>query len=585
MVSAHRVNELFIELKAYYSSAHNQMEHTDRLFNQIFDGIVDVPYDVRIFKSSTGTNIVEGFRNQIRTNEPTVDFNPAGPSVKAEKHATLMQRWGYGMMQKERDMAVIDPNLQNGFDLLLRGAACKKITVDVDAMMEKAPKRGTNAYAEWEFKALRTWPYVVRAIDPLAIFPSPFATKGTGFIIERQIRYASQISQLYPNWINPDKKKSPTRRIEWLEYWDKDDYTAVADGNEVFVKKNPYGLYPYVYEYSGLGRAHADADPVHLAVGILTGIEGELEEEVRLKTAISVQTQMHVFPPILTVEDPIKVAKQYGVGPGKIIRHAPGHPPVYMDYPAPNENFYRFLDTIQQNISRVFSPALSGSRDSGVRFGVLQAQMIGQALTTIAPIRATLDSMGTQTLNMMASMARKLDLSMAIEGTREPVEAPFKVSGSDFTHQNFHVTFEAIDPAENDRALLVGQALRRNNDISRETFWEHYAKDLVEDPDEENTRLLTERTLDLLAESGELIPLVLAGDEQAQIDETAAGAVDRVTDTIQNRRSDTTPVGAAGEARELEAISGTPGSQAIPADTARRGMAASRPSNTGLVSR
>src|SRR3990167_11358536 len=142
----------------------------------------------------------------------------------------------------------------------------------------------------------------------------------------------------------------------------------------VFERENPYGLVPYIWEWSGMGRVNADGAPAELAVGILTSIVGELEEEVRLKTAISVKTQMHVFPPILTVEDPRKVAQEFGVGPGKVIRHPPGHPPVYMEYPPPNENMYRFLATIQDNIGRVQSRALSGGRDPGVRYGGLQAQ-------------------------------------------------------------------------------------------------------------------------------------------------------------------------------------------------------------------
>ena len=240
----------------------------------------------------------------------------------------------------------------------------------------------------------------------------------------------------------------------------KPKYIVEADGELVFEKENPYGCVPYIFEWSGLGRAHADGDPSHLAVGILTHVMGELEEEVRLKTAISVQTQMHVFPPILTTEDPRKVAAQFGIGPGKVIRHAPGQPPEYMKYPPPNENLYRFLDAIHSNISRVSSSALSGGREPGVGYGVLQAQMIGQALTTIAPVLATLDSIGTQTLDMMAGQARIMDLHMTLFGSSEEAEGTFNITGKDFAHQNFDVTFEAVDPAENDRALMVGEALR-----------------------------------------------------------------------------------------------------------------------------
>ena len=585
-VTSNEVSELYEELRKHYATMHAKMRKEDRIFNQHFDGLVDVPYEVRVFNSSTASNIVEGFRNQIRTDEPTVDFRPAGGSVAAQKHANLMKRWGFAQMRKERTMAVLDPNLQCGFDLLLRGAACKKIIVDVDSTMEAPPKRGSAAYREWEARAYRTWPFVSRAIDPLSIFPCPGTKKPLDYIIERQTRYAGEIMSLYPEWTNPEKKRNPTRAIEWLEYWSEDQYLAMADGVEVFNRDNPYKLVPYIFEWSGMGRIHADNDPSNLAVGILSSIIGELEEEVRLKTAISVQTQMHVFPPILTVEDPRKVAKEFGVGPGKVIRHPPGHPPQYMQYPPPNENMYRFLDVIQGNISRVHSMALSGGKDSGVRYGVLQAQMIGQALTTIAPILGTIDVIGTRTLNMMGALARELDLHMALEGSRELADASHRLSGKDFTNENFMVSFEAVDPAENDRALLVGESLRRNGDISRQTLWKKYAKHVVEDPDAEEINLLEEKILEMLVASGQLGQAVLSEDVQEQMMQNAEEAVERTRgDVTQDRTVEAVPEGASANAAELEAISGRPGSQMIPAEIAQQGMAAAAPTRSGLPAR
>ena len=585
-VTSNEVSELYEELRKHYATMHAKMRKEDRIFNQHFDGLVDVPYEVRVFNSSTASNIVEGFRNQIRTDEPTVDFRPAGGSVAAQKHANLMKRWGFAQMRKERTMAVLDPNLQCGFDLLLRGAACKKIIVDVDSTMEAPPKRGSAAYREWEARAYRTWPFVSRAIDPLSIFPCPGTKKPLDYIVERQTRYAGEIMSLYPEWANPDKKRNQTRAIEWLEYWSEDQYLAMADGVEVFNRDNPYKIVPYIFEWSGMGRIHADNDPSNLAVGILSSIIGELEEEVRLKTAISVQTQIHVFPPILTVEDPRKVAKEFGVGPGKVIRHPPGHPPEYMQYPAPNENMYRFLDVIQGNISRVQSTALSGGRDPGVRFGVLQAQMIGQALTTIAPIINTIDVIGTRSLNMMISLGRELDLHMALEGSMEPTEPSHRLSGKDFTHENFHITFEAVDPAENDRALLVGEALRRNGDISRHTLWTKYAKHVVEDPEEEDLNLLEEKVMEMLISTGQLGQAVLSEDVQEQMAEQAEQAVQNTGEMItQDRTVEATPQAAAAQAAELEAIAGTPGSHTIPRDTAEQGMAAASPTRSGLPRR
>ena len=583
---------IFNDMDSYYRNTHRKMLRADRMVEQEFEGLIDVPYEVRVFLSSTAANIVGGFRNQIKTSEPTVDFQPFGVSREAVKHGGLMQRWGRAMMRRERERSVIDPDLQCGFDLLLRGAACKKIVVDVDNMLEPAPKgrRSEMAYRDWERLALRNWPFVTRAIDPLAVFPAPGQIKPIPFMIEKQTRHAGEMWRQYPGWVDPHKNKrngrNPARTVEWLEYWDEDEYIVLADGEMAFEPRaNPYGFIPYIFEWSGYGRSHKDGDPAHLAVGVITEILGELEAEVRLKTAIDVQTQMHVFPPILTVEDPKKVARQFGVGPGKVIRHPPGHPPEYMKYPPPNENMYRFLDAIQQNIVRVASPALSGGRESGVQFGVLQAQMIGQALTRIDPVRATLDRIGSQSLNMMASMMRTMDLSMAIEGSSEPVEPVSRVDGSDFTHQNFQVTFETVDPAENDRMLLVGEAMRRAGDISQLTFWKKYAKHVIENPEQEQTNLLVEGIMTFLAQTGQLAKLAISEDVARQMAEQAGEAVDQTKETIQNRQNETVPEGTRLAVQEMEAISGAPGALTAPREVAEQGFGAARPSQTGLPGR
>ena len=341
---------------------------------------------------------------------------------------------------------------------------------------------------------------------------------------------------------------------------------------------------PYIFEWSGLGRAHSDSDPSHLAVGILTHILGELEEEVRLKTAISVQTQMHVFPPILTTEDARKVAAQFGLGPGKVIRHPPGNPPQYMNYPAPNENLYRFLDAIQQNISRLAGAALSGGRDPGVEYGVLQALMVGQALTTIAPIRATLNGIATQTLNMMGTMVRKMDLNMTIKGTMEAIEEPFSVQGSDFDHMSFDVSFEAVDPAENDRAIMVGEALRRAGDISQRTFWEKYLKHVIADPEQEYINLWEEAILQHLLQSGALSNVVMDEAMQAQLQQQGEQATQGAQETMQQGApaSDTISIAGRLAASEMEQISGTPGSLTPPREMMARGMDTAAQTNTGI---
>ena len=391
-------------------------------------------------------------------------------------------------------------------------------------------------------------------------------------MIEKQVRTSGAIKRAYPEWRDPQTtKRNPARRVEWLEFWSDSQYLVLADGELVLNRENPYGFVPYIYEWSGLGRVHYSNDPMYLAEGVLTSVSGELEEEVRLRTATSVQTQMHVFPPILTIDDPQTVAEQFGVGPGKVIKHMPDHPPRYMEFPPPNENMFRGLQLVHSNIARRSSAALSGGREPGVSYGVQQAQMIGQALKSISPIVSTIDRIGSQTLNMMSRMAKALDIRQVLEGSQEEGVKYFQTKGSDFTHLNFDVTFEVVDPSENDRALMAGMAIRRNGDLSQRTLWEKYAKHVVEDADEEQTRLLEEHVLEWMVQSGMLAQSVLAPETMGG---GQPGQPEQPGDGTQNRRTPTVPMQAQLQATELEQVSGQSGSLTVPNAAAASGFGA-----------
>ena len=101
--SSYDVTHQYQDLARYYRAAHNLMARAGRMHDQEYDGIIDVPYEVRVFLSSTASNIIDGFRNQLRTHEPTVDFQVTGSTREAMKEAVMMQRWGYSALRRERE--------------------------------------------------------------------------------------------------------------------------------------------------------------------------------------------------------------------------------------------------------------------------------------------------------------------------------------------------------------------------------------------------------------------------------------------------------------------------------------------------
>ncbi len=161
---------------------------------------------------------------------------------------------------------------------------------------------------------------------------------------------------------------------------------------------------------------------------------------------------------------------------------------------------------------------------------------------------------------------------MSITGSSEAVEETIKIAGADFDHENFEVSFEAVDPAENDRALLVGESLRRAGDISQRTFWEKYLKHVIADPDQEYVNLWEESILQYLLQSGALAQLVMSEGMQEQMAGQAQEGMANAEAGIQQRMDETISTEGRLAAQEMENISGQTGSLTVPREIMEQGM-------------
>ena len=348
---------------------------------------------------------------------------------------------------------------------------------------------------------------------------------------------------------------------------DYEEYIVEVDGDRIIDQSNPYGIIPYVYRYSGLGRYNADGNPKYLAVGILHSIQGELEAEIEVKTAMRAAWQYHVFPRLLTTDDPSQVAQQFQKGPGAVIKHSPERPPQWLDSPPPNQHMMDFLNSIDESIRRTIPAALMERQADA---GIHQAMLIGQALKIISPVKKALNALGTELLNKMSHLMGWFELPMSVQGPREGDSARM-VKGIDFTHHQFEVTFEATDPSEDDRRMLSALAVKREPGlISRATYREKFLKGVIPNGEEEEEKIMAEAVVDQLVGSGMLVEQVmmqLAEQQQADAaNTTASGLAGQLTDRAG---------GAAdvigGPERGLEGMMG--GGGRVPVGTENAGMA------------
>ena len=569
------LDDILSASEQYYGQAHEQMNDADNLYNQDFYLNIDLPENINVHKSSKATQIVDNLRDQIRVDEPVVVYRERSPKQKDQEHKASLEQWGQNTLAQLSQAGMIDPLGQAPHDLILRGAACVKIIVREDSLDAKPPKVSKRA---WEAEMSHKPHFMLKPVDPLNCFPSP--GNELTYMVEKQRRRVIDIRESYPHWADPKAKKfgksladNPLREVEWVEFWTRDEYIVEVDGDRIIDQPNPYGIIPYVYRYSGLGRYNADGNPRHLAVGILHSIQGELEAEIEVKTAMRAAWQYHVFPRLLTTDDPSQVAQQFQKGPGAVIKHAPERPPQWLDSPPPNQHMMEFLNSIDESIRRTIPAALMERQADA---GIHQALLIGQALKIISPVKKALNSMGTEVLNKLSHLMGWFELAQSVQGPREG-DSTRMVRGKDFTHHQFEVTFEATDPSEDDRRMLSALAVKREPGlISRATYRERFLKGVIPNGEEEEEKIMAEAVVDQLVGSGMLVQEVMAQLQAQQQQEAAQGMAENVAGQLRDRVGGAADV-IGGPERNMEGIMGGGGGGRIPVGLENEGM-----SNAGV---
>lgn len=578
-MSVDAIKKLFAASREHYATTHRKMLRADNLYNRRYRAEIRLPKGVPVHETSTPAMLVDSLRDQIRVDEPKVSALAFGKSKQAKTSAELQQMWGQSIMLGAAQDSLMDPFGQARFDLLLRGAGAVKWNAKDDHVIEPEQRKGESRkdfkkrHDEWQFRMGREQPFSLKAVDPLTLYPSP-GSGPTTYMLEVQERRVLDVWDRYPAWsdpkakhLSPEQRDNPLRPVKWMSYWSwhwdtsgqkwEGEYVVLVDDEPVIEKDNPYRQVPYAFSYSGLGRVNYDGDPSFQAVGLLDQIAGELEAEVRLKTAMDAQWQFHVFPRAkvwgMSAKD---AAKKFAVGPAAMIE-MPGSKATtdieWMEVAPPGAGMYRFLDEIKTALDRKVSPSLSGERAAD--FGIQQALQIGQALKVVGPVIQSLNKMATDTVSKLADLTHTLDLDLTVRA-RDVGER--KVPAKDLESHIFEVKFEAIDPVENDRRMLAALSVVGQGLMSRETFFEKYLRGIIESPDDEEERLMTQAVVDQLVSGGILLQTAMGELALLQEESKVEGAIGEATDRVRNTAASGGSIAAqaGGAERTLEEVTG-----------------------------
>ena len=118
------LGQLETDLHSYYATMTTEMDRNRRLYHHDVKGLVKVPAGMAVHESSTANLIVDNLRDQVRTDEPRVEFEASGRSQLALQEKSLMELWGESCLWEISRRNISDPIQQVVHDQLMLGAAC-----------------------------------------------------------------------------------------------------------------------------------------------------------------------------------------------------------------------------------------------------------------------------------------------------------------------------------------------------------------------------------------------------------------------------------------------------------------------------
>ena len=160
------------------------------------------------------------------------------------------------------------------------------------------------------------------------------------------------------------KSKDGMAKVQYLEYWDRDQYVQWVDDVRVHDEENPYGYVPYVIRDPGWGDTNAVNKPEDRYVSIIRPNRSVLRAETRLLTEMESYLRMYVWPHLLTknMPDVEDGEKQIQLGPA-------GHTDLTEDQSAEVLKFGEMPVSLLQGMARV-----NDYVDKSTKFGSLGGQ-------------------------------------------------------------------------------------------------------------------------------------------------------------------------------------------------------------------
>ena len=303
--------------------------------------------------------------------------------------------------------------------------------------------------------------------DPIVIFASPNEDENgiPEHVIVWYERMPWSVKLGWPQWTNPRGAglgEGKPETVQWLEYWDKNEYYYEADEEPVLkgkFQKNIYGFVPWVHKVSPFGKISPEGRMEELIVGRLT----RLRDLIIRQTAITsdVDNGMHMFSnqsfDVQPVDDqhevPENFAEEYEMGAGFIHEIPAGITVTPSEQLLPSSEAFQYLYKLDADIGAETPASLTGAT-----VGATGRQLDIAKTTAMNRFEGV-----TNGVNDMFSVS--VDMALKMIDTVPGLYPNDLKKGDTKYFTEVTIQLKPEDPVEMDRMATLGSRLYAQNEI------------------------------------------------------------------------------------------------------------------------
>lgn len=500
------------DLEEYYRNFHHQCAGEDTYYDLEFP-ILQVE-GFTAHHPASARIAIDDAAAQIDTSSLQVEVPSRTSSAKHQEAAIRLRQFYLGAWRAvlEADDTLLHRAAKSMFQY---GLACFKTVYD-QQLWGDAPqrKRGENDEAfeerivEWRGKMRHYFPHKVILVHPANVMPDPTIVStpsaGCAYVIEKYRRKAADVAIRYPEWSEGRPQKKMNEFVDWIEYWDANEFWYICDKKKVVQGKHDYGFVPYEFCDAGLGYSSSDGAPEKRWRGLLHGVHDELQLEARLIYQMEAMIRIHAFgpktlkitAPETTLQDAERVQKTWSFHPAAMNILPLG---VDLDEPTfPNlpPEVMALLGVTQAGIEKATVARVArGERPVGAASGYMTAVLAGLARIKFGPaLKSLCRALANINQNFVMLVESYMPNGITVWGYMDAESFDVTLKPEDINNYYVNtVKLSGIAPEEQSRLLHDGIALYQAGLTSKRYVQEKFLQ--MENPIEDDTQLLIERVL------------------------------------------------------------------------------------------